>query len=312
MRKLLAALTISAIALVGCGSSNKSDTGATSSTTRAEAAASFPVTIGKVTIPSRPTHIISLSATATEMVYAVGAGSQVTAVDKYSTFPKRAPHTSLDPFAISAEAVSARDPDLVLYSDDTDGKLAAGLATLKIPALLLPAAKTMDDSYAQIREIGKATGHAVGATAEVTGIRRALDQVVKTIGGRAKGLSYYHELDNTLYTATSKTFIGEVYARLGMVNIADATPTGTGDYPQLSAEYIVQKDPDFVFLADTICCQQDAKTFAARPGFSGLKAVRNGHVVPLSDDLASHWGPRIVDFMRTVGDAIQGRTTTTG
>ncbi|MEA3019058.1 MAG: cobalamin transport system substrate-binding protein [Actinomycetota bacterium] len=309
MHKLLAVLTVSALALVGCGSST---THTAASTTSTAVTASFPVQIGNVTIATRPKRIVSLSATATEMVYAVGAGTQVAAVDKYSTYPKAAPHTGLDPFGISAEAVSAETPDLVLLSDDTDGKLAAGLATLKIPALLLPAAKTLDESYAQIREIGRATGHVAGATTEVTRIRSALDAVVKSIGGRAKGLSYYHELDNTFYSATSKTFIGEVYARLGMVNIADATASAaTGNYPQLSAEYIISKDPDFVFLADTICCHQDAKTFAARPGFSGLKAVRNGHIVALSDDLASHWGPRIVDFMRAVGAAIEGKSSPT-
>jgi iron complex transport system substrate-binding protein len=305
MRKLVAALTIGALALVGCGSSDDGDAAAPVSTK--VAATTFPVTIDNVTIPSRPMRIVSLSATATEMAFAVGAGAQVAAVDKYSTYPKAAPHTDIDPFGISAETVASQNPDLVLFSDDTDGQLAKGLAKLAIPALLLPAAKTLDDSYAQIREIGKATGHVAAASKEVARIRAALDRVVDSVGATAKGKTYYHELDSTLYSATSKTFIGEIYARLGLVNIADATASAaTGEYPQLSAEYIIKQDPDFVFLADTICCKQDAKTFAARPGFANLKAVTSGHVVALSDDLASHWGPRVVDFMRTIGDAIGG------
>jgi iron complex transport system substrate-binding protein len=93
---------------------------------------------------------------------------------------------------------------------------------------------------------------------------------------------------------------------LGLKSIAD-TATGaasSGGYPRLSPEFIVKARPDYVILADTVCCHQDAATVANRPGWSGLAAVKEGHVIPLNDDIASRWGPRIVDLLRTVAASI--------
>jgi iron complex transport system substrate-binding protein len=104
---------------------------------------------------------------------------------------------------------------------------------------------------------------------------------------------------------TSKTFIGSLYALFGLKNIADeADKQGTG-YPQLSAEYLLQSDPDLVFLADTKCCGQTAGTVAQRPGWPNLKAVKNGAVIELDDDVASRWGPRIIDQLRVVAERIE-------
>jgi iron complex transport system substrate-binding protein len=119
-------------------------------------------------------------------------------------------------------------------------------------------------------------------------------------------LSYYHELDNTLYTVTSTTFIGEVYALARLVNVADpADPDGSAwGYPQVSAEYLLNADPDIIFLADTKCCAQDVAAVAARPGWANLTAVSRGRVVELDDDVASRWGPRIVEFLRSIVEAV--------
>ncbi|MEY3258000.1 MAG: hypothetical protein RI954_26, partial [Actinomycetota bacterium] len=109
--------------------------------------------------------------------------------------------------------------------------------------------------------------------------------------------------DNTLYSVTSNTFIGSVYSLFGLRNIADNVEAGN-DYPQLSAEVIVSADPDLIFLADTKCCGESAATVAARDGWGSLKAVTNGNIVELDDDIPSRWGPRIVDFVIAIRDAI--------
>ena len=77
------------------------------------------------------------------------------------------------------------------------------------------------------------------------------------------------------------------------------------DYPQLSAEYVIKSDPDLIVLADTKCCQQSAQTVAARPGWDAIAAVRNGQVIPMDDDVASRWGPRIVDFIRIIAEHVR-------
>jgi iron complex transport system substrate-binding protein len=119
--------------------------------------------------------------------------------------------------------------------------------------------------------------------------------------------TYYYELDQTYYSVTTSTFIGRALKLLGLTSIADSAKgaAAAGGYPQLSGEFILKAQPDYVFLADTLCCKQSAKTVAKRAGWSTLAAVRGGRVVPLNDDIASRWGPRIVDLLQTVSDAIR-------
>ena len=228
----------------------------------------------------------------------VGAGEQVVAVDSNSNYPAQAPTTDLSAYQPNLEAIAGYQPDLVVYSDDP-GELASGLAKLGVPALQQPAAKTLDDTYAQIEQLGQATGHA----AEAGKLTATMRGEIEKIAGAARPerpLTYYHELDKNLYSATSRTFIGQLYAQLGMENIADAADKEASGYPQLSAEYVVKADPDLIFLADTKCCGQSARTVAARDGWDQLTAVKSGGVVELDDDVASRWGPRVVDFLKTV------------
>ncbi len=243
-------------------------------------------------------RIVSMSPTATEMLFAIGAGGQVVAVDSNSNYPKQAPRTSLSAYQPNLEAIAGYKPDLVVYSDDP-GELAAGLAKLGIPALKQPAATRLEDTYAQLDQLGRATGHLAEAGQVVASMRSEIAKIVAA-GRPERHLTYYHELDKNLYTATSKTFIGQLYGLLGMENIADAADKAKTGYPQLSAEYVVKADPDLIFLADTKCCDQSAKTVAARDGWDQITAVKSDGVVELDDDVASRWGPRVVDFLKII------------
>jgi iron complex transport system substrate-binding protein len=116
--------------------------------------------------------------------------------------------------------------------------------------------------------------------------------------------TYYHELDSSFFSVTSGTFIGQVYAMAGLENIADVAEGAETLYPQLSAEFIIDSDPDLIFLADTKCCGESLETVTARPGWDQLTAVANGDVVELDDDVASRWGPRVVDFLAIIVDEV--------
>jgi iron complex transport system substrate-binding protein len=277
--------------------------------------AGFPVTIhaanGIVRIPSRPHAIISLSPTGTEMLYAIGAGSQVKAVGLYSDYPPQAPRTRLSELNPSTESIAARRPDLVVIDSEAAATLPRQLAIFHIPVLLLPAAASLADVYAEIGELGLATGHVHQAAAEDRSIRTQIARIVASVPKRSRPLTYYYELTTDGYSVTSDTFVGRLLGLLGLKSIADSAhgSAAAGGYPQLSAEAILKADPDYIFLADTLCCHQNARTVAARPGWSQLTAVKEHHVVGLNDDIASRWGPRIVDLLRTVADALdRGRS----
>lgn len=273
-----------------------------------DGAATFPVTVTsgdvETTIEAKPEAIVSMSPTATEMLFAIGAGDQVIAADSFSNFPEDAPTTELSAFEPNVEAIIALQPDLVLLSGDTND-VVAGLQAVGVPAIVLPAAVVLDDTYTQIELLGAATGHVGDAAELVLEMETEIEELVASVPERDEPLTYYHELDDTLFSVTSQTFIGEIYALAGLENVADAAdPDGAnGGYPQLSAEFLVDADPDLIFLADTKCCDQDATTVAARPGFDQLSAVLDGRVIELDDDIASRWGPRVVDFLRAIVDA---------
>jgi iron complex transport system substrate-binding protein len=286
-----------------------SSCGAASSSTPSSTSAAFPVTITEtsgaaVTITKQPHQIVSLSPTATEMLFAINAGHQVIAVDDQSNYPADAPMTKLSGFQPNIEAIAAYKPDLVIASDDNGG-LVHGLAALNIPVLVEPAAKNLVDSYRQIAQLGVATGHATEASALEKKMRADLAAITASLPKPAKALKVYHELDDTYYSATSATFIGQVYGLLGLKNIADGATAAAPDYPQLSAEYIVSSNPDLIVLADTKCCHQTLATVAARPGWSSIAAVKSGQVVGADDDIASRWGPRVVEFLRAIAPHVK-------
>jgi len=307
MRRTITALFISLLALaaVSCGDDDGGGSGTASPTGDG---ADFPVTVdafnGEITIDAQPERIVSISPTATEMLYAVGAGDQVVAVDDFSNFPEGTPITDLNASEPNTEAIFGYEPDLVVMSD-SDEEVADALTDLEVPVIVQPAANTLDESYEQIEELGVATGHPDEGTEVVDQMRGDIEELAATVDvDRDEPLTYYHELDDTLFTVTSNTFIGELYALAGLENIADAAQGDAGDYPQLSAEYLIDADPDLVFLADTKCCGQDLDTFAARPGFGELTAVADGTVIELDDDIASRWGPRVVDFFELIIEAV--------
>ena len=296
-----AVITVLTIVVVACGP--------TSSTPSTSGTAHFPVTItgtngASVTITKQPHRIVSLSPTATEMLFAIDAGSQVVAVDDQSNYPASAPMTKLSGFTPNIEAIASYTPDLVVAADDTAG-LVNGLGTLNIPVLIETAAKNFDEAYKQIEQLGTATGHVAEAGSLEKKMRTDIAAIVASIPKGTRQLKVYHELDDTYYSATSATFIGQVYALLGLKNIADGASATVGDYPQLSAEYIVSSSPDVIVLADTKCCHQNLSTVAARPGWSSIAAVKTGQVIGVDDDIASRWGPRVVDFLRVLAPHVK-------
>ncbi|MCE2512612.1 MAG: ABC transporter substrate-binding protein [Acidimicrobiia bacterium] len=248
-------------------------------------------------------RIVSISPTGTEMLFAIGAGDRVVAVDQFSYYPDDAPVTDLDGWNPNVEAIASYDPDLVVMQ--TSGDAGASLEALGIEVWAHDAPFAFEDVFVQIEQLGEVTGQVDEAAMLVAEMRTEIAELIAAAPD-VSGLSYYHELDNTFYTVTSSTFIGQVYSLFGLANVADpADAEGSAwGYPQLSDEYLVDADPDVIFLADTLCCGQSAQTVAARPGWDQLTAVRDGRIVELNDDIVSRWGPRLVDFIAAISGVL--------
>jgi iron complex transport system substrate-binding protein len=320
----LAAAAIAALAACGSGSGSPSSPSATASPsatgsasttpspTASATAAAFPVKVaaanGSVTIASRPGRIVSLDPTATEDLYAVGAGTQVVAVDQDSDYPAGIPKTSLSGLTPNIEAIAKYNPSLVVASQNSNG-LVSGMTKLGVPVLIEPAAATLDGAYAQIEQIGQATGHAAQAANVVAGMKQQIAADVSKAGAAHRGETYYWELSaNPYYSVTSSTFIGQIVGLFGLKSIADAaSKPSDGGYPQLSEEYIVTARPQLIFLADNQSADggQSPAVVARRPGWSAIPAVTDHEVIGLNDDVASRWGPRLPQLVAQIAAALE-------
>jgi iron complex transport system substrate-binding protein len=280
----LAAMTALLLASAACGDDSK-----TSDTT-------------PDTTPDAPHAIISLSPSSTELLFAIGAGDQVIAVDEYSDYPAEAlekPH-DLSGFEPNVEAIAALNPDLVVMEST---KVQEQLEGLGITVFVGLAPATFDDLYTQIEQLGAATGHIAEAAELVGQMQTDVEAALAAVPAQPEPLTIYHELDPTYYSVTSNSFIGQVYTLFGLSNIADGVEPGN-DYPQLNAEYIISAAPDVIFLADTKYAGESAATVAVRPGWDAIPAVSNGNVVEMDDDISSRWGPRIIDYIKAVSAAL--------
>lgn len=248
-------------------------------------------------------RIVSLSATATEILFAIGAGDDVVAVDSFSTHPPEAPVTDLEAFTPNIEAIAEFEPDLVTMQNNAPDAVTA-LEELGITVIARDAPPTFDGMYDQIEELGVATGREAGAAELVAGIESRIAEL-RADAPDATGRTYYHELGTDHYSITSDTFIAQVYGLFGLTSIGDAADgEAFAGYLPLTEEYILASDPDLIFLADTRYEGQTAETVAARPGWGDLTAVREGRVVELDDDVASRWGPRVVEFAEAIAEAL--------
>jgi len=253
----------------------------------------------------RPTKIISLSPSATEILFAIGAGPQVIAVDDNSDFPSNAPMTKLSSYAPNVEAIAAYQPDLVVIQSSATGasNVIASLKKLNINVFVEETPATINDAYKEFVSLGSATGHPSRAKALIASMKSQISEIVAKYRKKTP-LRIYHELDNTPYSADSTSFIGQMYADFNVTNIADAASSAAaGGYPQLTSELVVKANPQAIFLDDAIYGESET-TLAKRPGWSGISAIKTHHVISLPADIPDRWGPRIVDFYRLVGKAI--------
>lgn len=249
-------------------------------------------------------RVVSLSPTATETLFAIGAGKQVVAVDEQSNFPSDAPKTELSGMTPNVEAILEKKPDLVVVMFDANN-IVGSLTAAKVPVLMQPGATKLSDAYQQIEDLGKATGRTKEAATTVASMKARIADAAASVPMEKRNAKYFYEVDPSGYTATSATFIGDLFSHFGLTNIADGKGEAQGGYLQISPEALVEANPDVIFLGDARSASQSLDTVAARPGMSNVNAVKNGKVVALDDDVASRWGPRVGDLAEAIAASLR-------
>ncbi len=247
-----------------------------------------------VRLARMPARIVSLSPGTTESLFAIGAAGQVVAVDRFSDFPVEArARPKVDYSRPSIESLTALSPDLIIAS----GRQRETVPTMReagLPVIMFEEATSINDVLIRIREFGNITGHAEEATTLAAGLERRIQAVTSRLPAGENGPRIYHEVGSQLHTATGSTFVGDFYTLLKARNIAS---DASGAFPQLSAEVIIQRDPEVILLADGregVTLQQ----VRDRTGWSTIAAVRTGRVHLLPDaqaDALSRPGPRVAD-----------------
>ena len=292
--RLLAALLLAgSLAIAGCGND---DDAAKPQAVDEPASEPIPAEASA----ERPQRIVSLSPMATEILFAIGAGEQVVAVDEFSYYPPEAPVTDLSGWAPNVEAVLSYEPDLVVIANDAND-LMAGLDAVGVGVHLSAAPEDLGRGYISIIELGMAVGRVEEAQSLVVDLQAEINAALDAAPDVPTRV--YHELDNTYFSVSSNSFIGEVYAAMGAVNIADEADADGFGYPQLTEEYIVEADPELIVITDQV--GYTPEDVAARPGWGEVSAVRNGNIVMVVADTASRWGPRLPQFIGAVAEALQ-------
>jgi iron complex transport system substrate-binding protein len=245
----------------------------------------------EVTLEGAAQRIVSHSPGVTEILFAIGAGSQVVAADEFSDFPEEAAalpkvtYTAPDP-----EQDLSFAPDLVILSSNQEQSVGQ-FRSLGIPLFYLREPEDLDGVVESIRLLGRLSGHETEAEALASDIETRLSAVTSVIEGVEAGPRVFWELDSTLYTVSPDTFIG---AALQLLKAQNISAGASSPYPQLTAEAVVAADPEVILLADAQW-GVTVESVAERPGWAGMTAVVEGRIYPVNEDTMSRPGPRIVD-----------------
>jgi iron complex transport system substrate-binding protein len=256
-----------------------------------------------VTLPARPARIVSLTPATTETLFALGAGDRVVADTDFDDYPaqvKQLPHVASFS-SVDVEKIVSLRPDLVLAGGNgfNAPDAIAKLRELGVPVLVVYA-KDVAGVLSDIRLVGTAAGEAAAADSMTSDMRSRIDAIAAAVAPLDHPRTFY-ELDATkeIYGPADDSFVAE------MVKLAGGDPitTGSASVFSIPLEKLVAADPQVIVLGDANY-GTTPKDVAARPGWSGMTAVKSGAVRPVDDTVVTRPGPRLVEGLVALERAI--------
>ena len=295
--RLLLPLLLGLAALAAaCGDGRKSEVAPAS-----DCGGGFPRTVvdssdRAVMIEAPPQRIISYSPAATEILFAIGAGSRVVAADKFSNYPAETSNLpKLEYSSPDPEAALAHEPDLVLFATRQREQVQQ-FRDLGMTLLFLEEAESIEGVFDSIILFGEFSGNDLQAESLVASMRERIEAVTQAIDDIEQGPRVFYEITADLYTASPDTFIGSMLSLLKAQNVAAGAHS---PFPQLSAEAVIEADPQLVLLSDA-AFGESLETVAARPGWGDISAVLHERVHAIDADIVDRPGPRIADGIEAV------------
>ena len=241
---------------------------------------------------SSPKRIISLSPSITEILFEIGSGNQVIAVDNLSNYPNEAPISDISAYDPNVEAISLLNPDLVILSYNIKN-LKAALKKIGIETIYLPAPLNFEDILDQIDYLGLKTGNEDKAKNLISKMKVRMKTLQK-LRENEKATKIYHEIDPNYYSPSKFSFIGDIYQKLNYKNVANNADISNLGYPKLSPELIISENPDLIVLPGKD--NKYVEKVKLRPGWGYIEAVKKNNFLLTNNDIASRWGPRILNF----------------
>lgn len=302
-----ALLAFAAFAVGACADEDVPGDISESSTVGASSEASstgFPVTVRDssgtdVRLERRPERIVSFSPGATEVLYAIGAGPQVVATDRFSDYPAETARTvKLEYSNPDPETALAQRPDLVIMATRQRTQVAQ-FRELGMTVFLAAEPTDLDGVYEHLRNLGALTGHATEAATVEANMKREIDAVIASVSALPSGPRVFYELSPDLNTVAPNTFVGSLLTALKARNVAEGAST---QFPQLTAEAVLAADPEVIIVSDD--AGETLESIAARPGWSGVSAVVNRRVYSVNSDIVNRPGPRLAQGIRAFGHAL--------
>jgi len=271
---------------------------AKSATAGAAAAASAAAETAPEAAPAAfPTRIVSLNPSITEILFALNAGDSVIGVTEFCTWPPEAQNLprvgGFSGATVNIEAIAEMRPDLVLVSSEMHFRVVSLLERLGVKTAAFEP-HTFSEVYETIREIGALTGHGSEAEAVVSGMQAKIDEVSRdTFRVTEKDMRpgvFWELWSAPLQTCGKDSLINEVITLAGGRSIFDDLP---GQWPQVSPEEVVLRQPDWIMAASDLPLTLDA--LRSRPLWNTIPAVRHGRLALLPADPIQRWGPRLAD-----------------
>ncbi len=264
----------------------------------------------EVSLPSPAKKIVSLAPSNTEVLYAIGAGSQVIARDDFSDYPEEAKSLATiggNMGNYNLEEIARLQPDLVLAAGLNIPEQVKALENLGLTVYYLNNPTDLAGMFTNLQTVGQLTGHADQASALAQTLRIRAATVESALSGSTERPKVFYELDGTdpakPWTAGSGTFINTFIQMAGGVNVA----ANLDGWAQLSQEELILQNPDIILLGDSAYGITIEKV-AGRPGWGQIKAVQDKNIHPFDDNLVSRPSPRLIDGLELLAQILHPET----